>query len=196
MKKFLSILMAMALIFALAIPCFASESEELGIPNPSTVWVDSSFPHAFIVESDTSYSLYLIPFAVDGNTSQNLVAPAGYRRYDLLNGIWTLAVNSGGSGSAVRLSNLVWASYSINAYVDDYDGDGNLDKGVYYTYNPNFFPNPLYHQVQKVTTETLTKETLPTMGGTIQILILCGVGLMALLVVLSLFGKRSLIFRG
>ena len=64
---------------------------------------------------------------------------------------------------------------------DWYDESGN-----------RFFPVPLWEQVVKVTQgemQGLTQE----MGGTMKVLVPCGVGLMALLVVLSLFGKRSLI---
>ena len=56
-----------------------------------------------------------------------------------------------------------------------------------------FFPIPL-HQVVLGATQGGLVETLPALGGTIPTLVLCGVGLMALLVVLSLFGKRSQIF--
>lgn len=58
-----------------------------------------------------------------------------------------------------------------------------------------FFPLPLWEITQGVTMETLETQTLGAVAGTITTLTLCGVGLMALLVVLSLFGKRSLIFR-
>lgn len=57
-----------------------------------------------------------------------------------------------------------------------------------------FFRNPLWMvtgQVVQGEMKNLTTET----AGTMKVLVLCGVGLMALLVVLSLFGKRSLIFR-
>lgn len=55
-----------------------------------------------------------------------------------------------------------------------------------------FFRNPLWMvmgQVVQGEMKNLTAET----GGTMKVLTLCGVGLIALLVVLSLFGKRSLI---
>lgn len=48
-------------------------------------------------------------------------------------------------------------------------------------------PTELYQIIHKVTEEGL--ETRLTLAGTIRILVLCGVGLIALLMVLNLFGK-------
>lgn len=57
-----------------------------------------------------------------------------------------------------------------------------------------FFPLSLQQKVEVVVTEGLL-EVIRKTAGTMTILMGCGVGLMACLVVLSLFGKRSLISR-
>ena len=57
-----------------------------------------------------------------------------------------------------------------------------------------FFPEPLWLQVQGATQGGMTELTQKTVG-TMKLLVLCGVGLLASLVVLRLFGKRSLIYR-
>lgn len=57
-----------------------------------------------------------------------------------------------------------------------------------------FFPIPLWMEMDRLTQgEMVTMGQ--TLGGTMKILVPCGVGLVALLAVLKLFGKRSLIFR-
>lgn len=50
---------------------------------------------------------------------------------------------------------------------------------------------PLEKVVEKSLTEILVKKTV----GTLKVLTLCGVGCLALLIALKLFGKKSLIFR-
>lgn len=56
-----------------------------------------------------------------------------------------------------------------------------------------FFPVPLWAEVEQVTQGEMVALTTETVG-TMKVLVVCGVGLMALLVGLSLFGKRSLLF--
>ena len=67
---------------------------------------------------------------------------------------------------------------------------------LYFDGDENFFlpPRPLAVEVGAMTEETLV-GILPQMGGMMSTLALCGVGCLALLVGLRLFGKRSLIFR-
>lgn len=58
-----------------------------------------------------------------------------------------------------------------------------------------FFPLPLWAEVEKVTQGEMMTALAETLG-TMKTLMVCGVGCLALLVVLSLYGKRSLISRG
>lgn len=57
-----------------------------------------------------------------------------------------------------------------------------------------FFPIPLWMEMDRLTQGEMA-EMGQTMGGTMRILVPCGVGCLVLLVVLKLFGKRLLIFR-
>ena len=68
--------------------------------------------------------------------------------------------------------------------------------GLYFDGDQNFLvpPPPLAEIVAKGSEEAL-KDLGITLGGTVKVLVLCGVGCLALLVALKLFGKRSLIFR-
>ena len=79
---------------------------------------------------------------------------------------------------------LVWTSHDLK------DEDGN----VFMEGDLVFQGAPLEVIIQAVTGEQM-KVMIPNLVGTMKILVLCGVGLMALLVVLKLFGKRSLIYR-
>ena len=66
------------------------------------------------------------------------------------------------------------------------------NKDIYDTENKLFFQGlPL----EKVIMKTLTEKMIPMMVGTLKILVPCGVGCLALLIVLGIFGKKSLIFR-
>lgn len=57
-----------------------------------------------------------------------------------------------------------------------------------------FFPLPLWEEMEQVTQGEMMGLTTEVVG-TMKVLALCGVGCLALLVVLKLFGKRSLIYR-
>lgn len=104
----------------------------------------------------------------------------GNYRLDTTNNEWVLSSEESpytiGGNNSTSVENL-YSSVQI------YDENGDP-----------FFPIPLWMEMEKVTQGEMQGLTVTT-AGTIQTLALCGVGLMALLVVLSLFGKRSLIFR-
>lgn len=86
-----------------------------------------------------------------------------------------------GSQTTTNKQNSFSFTYLYDCSVDILNSDGTV-----------FFQaplvNPELHQIIQRVTEQGLKEKL-TLAGTIRILLLCGVGLMALLVVLSLFGK-------
>ena len=58
-----------------------------------------------------------------------------------------------------------------------------------------FFPGALWEEMEAVTQGAIVAEQI-RLNRTMGILVLCGVGCLALLVVLKIFGARSLIFRG
>lgn len=83
-----------------------------------------------------------------------------------------------------------WASKQPTSYTSlDYGRPVDTSHDI-----EHFFPVTLWMEMTQVTEtemENLQGETV----GTMKVLVACGVGLIALLVVLKLFGKRSLIFR-
>lgn len=91
-----------------------------------------------------------------------------------------------------------WEQTYNGTTANDYPGEigWELISSTYDWYTEEgdrFFPVPLWEEVQTVTQGemgTLTSET----AGTMKTLVVCGVGLMACLMALSLFGKRWLLF--
>lgn len=91
-----------------------------------------------------------------------------------------------------------WEQTYNGTTANDYPGEIGWDliSSTYDWYTEEgdrFFPVPLWEEVQTVTQGEmgiLTSET----AGTMRTLVVCGVGLMACLMALSLFGKRWLLF--
>lgn len=95
---------------------------------------------------------------------------------------YTKNVSTGEGFIDPRYFDFVWSSDTVL-----YD-----DGSVFISGDSNFL-KALSEIILEVTEEQLEK-TLPEMGGTMKTLALCGVGLMASLVALKLFGKKSLLF--
>lgn len=79
---------------------------------------------------------------------------------------------------------VIWTSHNVR----------NVDNGDQVLAGDTNFMPPLWETMGQVTQGGMV-QTTATVVGAMKILALCGVGLIALLVVLSLFGKRSLIPR-
>lgn len=131
---------------------------------------------------------------------------------------WTPTVNSEGTL-------ITWTKNRETAYVkyftyrdeSEYNKDGyNGGWGTFVEYDDSLFLSSngftihkssidiyddkglLFFQglpLEKVIQKTLTEKMIPMMVGALKILVPCGVGCLALLIVLKLFGKKSLIFR-
>ena len=188
MKRFLPILMALMICFVSVMPAFAADFTLNDLPDPDVVWVDKdTYPHALIINQGSSWYLILCqdePYLSNGFyvvTSK----PYALSPYNDITGEWgSLTVTS--YGYSVAKTDVAAVSSNVK------DPDGNV---VFSPEDTGFFllPLTLVEQVQGVTEETLLNQTLPAMGGTMKTLVLCGVGLIASLVFLKLFGKRSLI---
>ncbi len=183
MKKFLCLLAVFVLVFSLAVPAFAvDDAESLGIPTPYPILEDSGYSYAYIVcDSSGLYSLYLGGSPPSPSTDASF-SIGRYERYNLNNGEWVYQ-SSSNFGTILDYDQFVWSSV-----------DMILDGVVYFVHDPNFFPIPLWAKVGQVTQGEIPALT-QNLGGTMKILALCGVGCLASLVVLKLFGKRSLIYR-
>lgn len=57
-----------------------------------------------------------------------------------------------------------------------------------------FFQTPLWEEVEELAEKQLQNKTLPSLGGTITILVICGISLVALVVLLVLLSKKFRIF--
>ena len=148
-----------------------------------TILVDDGVTYLYMVNGEepritisdvNSSGKRTLTFTMDGAYPQTNI-----QRYQLINGGWAYdSVNS--------LRSFTFVADTLNfvySTVDIYDTTGN-----------RFFPLPLWEMMGQVTQGEMTGLQTET-AGTMRILVLCGVGCLALLVVLSLFGKRSLIYR-
>lgn len=101
--------------------------------------------------------------------------------------------SSNGNDWELNVDGATGTSFTIGA-----DGYLELQKSTFTWYdaagNP-FFPEPLWKEMGELTQGEMGQALLETLG-TMRTLMVCGIGCLAFLVVLSLFGKRSLIFRG
>ena len=203
MKKLRVLLLVAVFAFSLAVPCFAADdgtpiivdgvSYPVMTPNYGNIidWVDAD-PNrsAIIYGSGASVRLMLLDTHITTAsssyvpTTETFFEGAQYHRFTLVDGAWvyntSAALISGGSIGTVN-----------NIIVSSHDIKGNLYHEAVTQHVR--FRGALPLMILEVAGERL-KMTLPEMGGTMKTLVLCGVGLMASLVVLKLFGKRSLIF--
>lgn len=196
MKKFLPILTAALLVFAMAIPCFAyGEATDLPRFRADTAdWDSENYPAVLVFRNaDDQYwayaSNYIYCYFNEGYI--DFESTFTYK-FNETSGLWVKQNNTPSTVTPLYYGDDIEPLYSSIDIKDVYSSE------VVYYATPDFFtpPVPMAEQIQGVATETLQAETLPAVAGTMTTLTLCGVGLMALLVVLSLFGKRSLISRG
>lgn len=118
----------------------------------------------------------------DSRVTVSFDNPVNHTQYKLVDGEWELYATHNNEYGSHALSLSSGASI-LSSDVDVYNADGTL-----------FFQNPLWMRVEQVT-QGVIPELSNNLGGTMMILIVCGVGCLALLIVLNLFGKRLSIFR-
>lgn len=158
-------------------------------PPIDSIWDKNTYPYGVLMQgNDGIVSVYFLsnqPTSSDGVDFR--LENGTFSIYKLTDGEW---VHDRDGRGAIDFHDL--DSGNILKVSDNVEYNGT----VIMPNDPNFFPPPpLAEVIQGVAMEELQTETLPKMGGTMKILVACGVGLMACLVVLKLFGKRSLIFR-
>lgn len=184
MKKILVLLLVFVMTFVVTISVSAETPPAL----PDELLPGSSY-YGYVVY-DGNYKYYLTNSSLWA-TSTELSATVrsseaiSFKYYLYTNGEW-VRQGSYNDIPKLNLGNILYNS------VDVYTSDGVLALSA----TPDFFypPRPLAEVIQEVTGKTLQEEAVPAVGGTMTILALCGVGLIASLVVLKLFGKRSLIY--
>ena len=193
MKKFLSLLMTILVMCSLAVTAFASSSADL--PSVDDKWDKDNYPYAFMyyVPSGGEYNVFFSATKPYIENGQVKIDKVGDSQYTYVRYVYTASNPTLGwrysdmstNGFTVHISDFPVIESSVDLY------DGNT---LYLKADGDFFPYPLAEQILAVTSGAM-EETMPELGGTMTTLMVCGVGCLALLVVLKLFGKRSLIFR-
>lgn len=203
MKKIIPFLMVFTIALSLAIPASAAwkfDGDISDIPDPYAVWdseLRTYYPYAALIEMDNYYPIMRLfsttpspRLTATGNMVLDFAKYTGGVEgvytyieffYNPEVGYWQQSAT--GSGAFMQGVNEIRAS----SFGVQYDGETITPGGG------DFFTMPLPEMIQGVTAETLNSQTVPALGGTMKVLVLCGVGLIASLVVLKLFGKRSLI---
>lgn len=138
----------------------------------------STWPYYSIVEvtgNENKLNVYMsnVPQKADEETGKIVTSANGLNRFSVETGSDGVHTASGNYGEIQWTGTLAYANHDIE----------------------NFLTAPLAVIIQGVTGEAL-ELTLPSLRRTIHRILLCGIGCLALLIVLKLFGKRSLIFRG
>lgn len=154
-------------------------------PPVDGLWEKSVYPYGLLyMRNDNIPSLYFLDNPITTTDGVDFRFNGGnFVVYNLVDGAWTYERTGQG---AVEFPDL------DSGRILKVSHDVNFQGAILMNKDADFFPTPLWEMVEQVTQGAMTEE-MPKMGGTMTILVACGVGLMACLVVLSLFGKRSLI---
>lgn len=115
----------------------------------------------------------------DLTASGSTVSGGSASIFSLFGDYWGLSGST--AGVSAPASNVVWSAFDIK------DSSGNVVIA-----GSNFPIPPLAEQVQEVTGAAMLEEAMEV-TRTMGLLTVSGIGLMALLIGLALFGKRSLI---
>lgn len=208
MKRLFSFLLVVTLAFSLTVSVSAYSFNDNELPDSirldgtgitGTVplieyWQDfkEEYPNAnmMIIYYYDAYRLFVSKYgwyySADGTVNYN--ASESVPSFTVSGDQWIFSVNSPVNAGTVVLQtgeHYRWSAADIL----------NSDNTVWKTGDVNFTPPP--PALQEIILEVVGEEmtvTAPKVGGTMKTLALCGVGLMASLVVLKLFGKKSLLF--
>lgn len=203
MKRFLPLLAVLILCFSLTAPASAVLVElggseyDLVIPDG---WDAEQYPYAIAYYQNQVFTVvcsenkpYIVHYTTNGRACWRVKIDDGpyiaqqFYPYKLE---WMDTWASGNDSWDCADSDyapLIMTNFTLS------DADGV----IYSTPDTSFFPippKPLMEVVQGVTTETLEMVTVPALARTVSTVVLCGVGCLALLMFLVLFGKRSQIF--
>lgn len=169
-----------------------------GYPETLVQLVHNSEAYLYVCQLGGSKYLYMLskPLHLMSDGYLHYSDDTVYSVYLQFNGYWDFDnPNSQGltanKGDQFGQPKVILASSQDIPIVDDY----GFQTGLYMRGDTNFPPPLPLHQVVQGMTENSLVTMKTAMGGTMEILMVCGVGLMACLAVLNLFGKRSLISR-
>ena len=196
MKKILCFLMAFVFALALSVPALASSEtysyNDVVLPMfPDYDAIKADFPFLVLVLAEDGYHFFAVgkdTVVISGSRGLYLRYAETVRVYALSEdeSSWVYLHDRGTTSGTyiVRGSDiLIWTNFDI------YDIDGILN----YEGDLNFPPAPLPKVVHKVAEEHLPKVGQALVGA-MKVLLPCGVGCLALLMALNLFGKVFRIF--
>lgn len=198
MKKFLSVALALMLVFTLSLSAFAADFEfTSGYPADLDI---ENFPYMILYryegssgERATLYATKSPLIHVKDNQGKDGLGAnyyGKYRWYSYSDGEWSYSTYDCSTGQ-VLLNNDVITRMSNGTY--DYSANYSVNVGDFGVVNdPNFGKAPLAETIQAVTNRVMLEEAMEV-TKTMGLLTVSGIGLMALLIGLALFGKRSLI---
>lgn len=188
MKKILIFLSVFTLVFALAIPCLAAESDDLGIPPIDDVMKECFNAPITVFSLINRYSdvteLILFtqkPYVVresGGKYSLNVNEIANpesfgtyttYHTYYLIDGLWT-DMGDSPNGYKIYLDGVVWTSEDV-IYNDN----------VIFAHDKAFFGLSLSDAVNN----SLKEDFMPKFSNTAKILLIVGIAIMAIFIGVS-----------
>lgn len=155
------------------------------LPDVYSVWTETlqeSYPYAFIYYDDGGAPWLILSAGEPTYENGAVVVPSNYVAYNIWDVSWRKTSSYTDGRSFVTES--VYSSFPMR------DENGT----IIFARDTDFFPQPLWEMMEQVTQGEMMGLTTEVVGA-MKILALCGVGCLALLVVLKLFGKRSLIYR-
>lgn len=199
MKKILSIIVAVMIAVVSVVPAFAYDMGGVSTPDFNQNMYNlyhGGFPYDVLIEQSGNTMLMMCdkkPVMEYVNGQLVLYNDTPYQMvvyyYNLRDGIWVSAGSStfgAHSTIASSVTRYYWATFDLL----NPDDDSYIVRG-----DTNFLQPSLEEEILGVTQETLEGETIPEVNRVMMVLTTLGVGCLALLIVLNLFGKRSLIFR-
>lgn len=200
MKKFLSVALALVMVFTLSLSAFASDYE-FSEAMPELDF--ESYPYVYMIKYldfgiERGY-LFATPwpleFVSDDTGGYSLVATGeGTYRYYNYNmppnyGGWSYDFYEGYDGKML-LGKV--NGFKNNTHIEVANYNLNLDGAPFLDGDENFGVTPLTEVVQEVVNQAMALE-MAKMEKTMGLLTVCGIGCLALLIGLVLFGKRSLL---
>lgn len=204
MKKILIFILIFTMVFSLSVNCFAYDermTDDIKKAAQTTFNSQSEFTYGTIyyLEPNDNYFLLLstthtycdvnlenIKYLDSGKVNRYLYNKQT-KTFDL-----ETTFNVQANQQAVPIEYVVVINYEL--FVQDEGWDYGVENGLY---DSTFFEKPksLFDTVLGTSNVVLKDSFTPTFNDTALTLVLVGVGCLALLVVLKLFGKRSLLIR-
>lgn len=192
MKRFLFILLAAVMIMGSTATAFAMDYPSDLPPIPEEYAED-----LYIIYKFGDKTLLDIAFTDDHDNTYNVMYKPDSNLFRI----------TGTNGFGLRMYELIngeWVFQSASAYYSTAKANRNLKENdigyfIYSTHNIYLWetdelvfplpPVPLAEEIRELTEETLTVETMPELTETVLVVVLCGVGCLALAISLPLLKK-------